>query len=156
MYSKDEMVRSIIKHIEENSKKFNDFKTKNDIAIFYKIDLVQNFPDLDLYVYLESFNKTTLSNDIRPTFNEMRNWSAEMVSLCENAIGKIEEFHKINKIDQDIPANHALRLYRNHKIKTDTTNYSGWRYIGMDIKYSDLKTYFLNLKEKHEKIFEMV
>lgn len=155
LYSKDEKIRAILKHIEEYGEKYNNFKTKNDVAIFYKIDLVPNFPGVDLYTYLDSFNKTKLNNDIKPTFKEMSKWSSEMVSLCKNAVKKIEDFDRINN-NKIIYAAHPLRKYRTHKTKTDNTNYSEWRHVEVDLKYSDLKIIFLNEKESHERILEMI
>jgi hypothetical protein len=96
---------------------FNDYRTKNDVALAYKLAICWYMENVQYNEYISAFNLVGLPDTVNPKDEgELKQWDSDYISLCNKALAVLRD--KDGKIEDD-----SERQYKTYKTEMDTTDY---------------------------------
>lgn len=140
-------VKKIVGIIAREKKGFNDYPSKNDVVLMYKVQASKEIPDVKYGELLIAFRSSTIiKEEFAPTSEEQfKKWDAEYLELCKKAVDQLEK-----KVKTFVTVDRRYDSFTNSNVFIGNTNTSSSNRI---LSNSNVSVYDAIVEEKFAKLY---
>ncbi|MCF6441839.1 hypothetical protein L1077_20590 [Pseudoalteromonas luteoviolacea] len=119
LWPEEYVVSGIIELLNDESDNFNQFSSKNDVALFYTQRLIDRFPQSKHEHYISALNKHG-NNVYVPSLNDLREWGNNIAAIYHN----IQSNEDFSQQSQEVVNSYGV--FDKYKLENDSISYEGW------------------------------